>query len=750
MPIWPSPKVELCTTDPAVAEFWTDITAYVLEQGVIVRRGRNNELETFSPGTGRLVLNNNDGRFDPTFAGDARNLITNPSAEVDLTGYSPEPGATVTRTTAAKNLGAFGIQVATTNVAFSGVAYASATGIAIQPSLPYTFSAYAALAVAGSHGTLLWLEFYDVADNLVGQFSSAITLASTVMARFSITATAPATAHHARIFIDTNVAGGVWTFYTDNWQLEQAASASTYCDGSQTGCFWEGAANASPSHHGGSPFWPNLRPQNRIKVGGVWASTTYPRYYGYAQGWTPEYPGGQQSIVNLQTIDGFSVLAAMKIYMLQTYKENDGDNLLANPSFENGTDDYAVQNGSMVQSQTQVFSGDDSLAITTTNVALSGVTYSRDENITVDPGHPYTFSLYTWCDTASRRDHLIRIRFYNSAGTQLGPTIQRNIAISPRRWARYYVSAVAPDDADRAELSLMTLASGQGVYTLYTDAWKFERKWVNLDELPAELAGDRINRILDAVGWPTTQRSVGSGVSRLLEQKDLPETSALAYIQLIEQSVNGRFWIDPLGLAKFVTRWDLGATPYTVSQATFGQTGADHRYVDIVPSYDATFVRNDIRLTGIQEGAIEKVAFDQDSQTAYGVRSLSLAGLLVSDNELADAARYILARYKLPKKRFLSLSIQGEIAPATIWPAIMARDISDRITVKHNPPGAPGETTIECFIEGIALTWNRAAGWNATFTLSAFGIGQEIYPAGTGFFILGTSAVTTGSGRLVY
>jgi len=45
---------------------WTDVSAYV--RGLSTRRGRNNELDSFSPGTMSVTLSNTDRRFDPEYA----------------------------------------------------------------------------------------------------------------------------------------------------------------------------------------------------------------------------------------------------------------------------------------------------------------------------------------------------------------------------------------------------------------------------------------------------------------------------------------------------------------------------------------------------------------------------------------------------------------------------------------------------------------------------------------------------------
>lgn len=55
------------TTAPLATPSWVDITAYVMGS-VSITRGRGSEFDTFGAGSAQLVLNNDDRRFDPSYA----------------------------------------------------------------------------------------------------------------------------------------------------------------------------------------------------------------------------------------------------------------------------------------------------------------------------------------------------------------------------------------------------------------------------------------------------------------------------------------------------------------------------------------------------------------------------------------------------------------------------------------------------------------------------------------------------------
>lgn len=59
-------EVAFSTTNPlTVPVSWTDISSYVLEDGLSIRRGRPDELKPFPAATATIRLNNDDRRFEP-------------------------------------------------------------------------------------------------------------------------------------------------------------------------------------------------------------------------------------------------------------------------------------------------------------------------------------------------------------------------------------------------------------------------------------------------------------------------------------------------------------------------------------------------------------------------------------------------------------------------------------------------------------------------------------------------------------
>ena len=62
---WPLTTIHDQTVELSINGAWTDITSYVIRDGVQVSRGRSSEGSTTSPATMQITLNNRDYRFSP-------------------------------------------------------------------------------------------------------------------------------------------------------------------------------------------------------------------------------------------------------------------------------------------------------------------------------------------------------------------------------------------------------------------------------------------------------------------------------------------------------------------------------------------------------------------------------------------------------------------------------------------------------------------------------------------------------------
>jgi hypothetical protein len=215
-----------------------------------------------------------------------------------------------------------------------------------------------------------------------------------------------------------------------------------------------------------------------------------------------------------------------------------------------------------------------------------------------------------------------------------------------------------------------------------------------------ESTSARVGRILTSASWPTDDRLIANGDT--LVQSTTLEGDALSELQLVTETEAGEFYIDEAGRAFFRGRHGLlEDTRSTVSQATFGDSGTELPYFDIVPSYDEEQIFNLARVT--RAGGTEQTATDTASVTKYLTHTYTPSSelLMQSDTEALDYANYVVALAKDAEYRFDSLVINPRRDPDNLFPQVLGRKLGDRITVRRRPPGG-GTIERDVFIVGVS------------------------------------------------
>lgn len=226
--------------------------------------------------------------------------------------------------------------------------------------------------------------------------------------------------------------------------------------------------------------------------------------------------------------------------------------------------------------------------------------------------------------------------------------------------------------------------------------------WYNSGAAPwdEDTSGERFTNVLDAIGWPASLRDLDTGDSVLG-----PATlsgSALAYLQLVEQTEQGRFYMTADGKVRLISRGALlSEATYSTSQATFGDSGSEMKYHDIsVEPGNVQQVINSV--TTIRQGGIEQKYEDATSAASYGVRSLHNSGLLMrSDGEAADLGWRIVTRYKDPGFRVTELTVMPRRDPSNLFPKVLGYELGTKITGVRRPQGVGSAISKEVHIEGI-------------------------------------------------
>lgn len=243
---------------------------------------------------------------------------------------------------------------------------------------------------------------------------------------------------------------------------------------------------------------------------------------------------------------------------------------------------------------------------------------------------------------------------------------------------------------------------------------------------PGELAHLAARSALLNIGWPVAVDYTYSVGQTRIAPGTYANLNALQYIQNIADTEDALVLVRHDGKIEFQDRYYR--INNATSAATFDPSSATLPYESVQISFDDEVIYNDVQIT--RSGGALQEATDTTSQSEYGPRTLSKSGLYFStDNEALAMAQWFLLRYRDPRLRLPQLVLNGDLAPATLWPQVLNGNLSRKITVVVRPPNG-GTISKDVRIENISHSIDRNA-WRTTWGLSLANDDQ--------FWILGTS-----------
>lgn len=258
---------------------WVDISTDVVSIGI--RRGTAGEIETPSPGTCTIVLDNTSGAYDPLNV----NLVTNAGFETDTTGWIAAGGAvTLSRSTAQAYTGVASLRVDWPTS--SGLYGPNCQVTGLQIGSTYTFSAW------------VYVQSGPAVVQLVAAVAFGGTTSATgVWQQLSMTFTATSTSHALQFVTGSATTAGQF-FYVDEVVLrsgDNPAFVSPY--GRQMDV--------------GVPVW----------IQAVWNNTAYPLFRGYLDAIDADM--GNDPTVTLSCVDGLESLGRAYIDPIAPAFDND-------------------------------------------------------------------------------------------------------------------------------------------------------------------------------------------------------------------------------------------------------------------------------------------------------------------------------------------------------------------------------------------------------------------------------------------
>jgi hypothetical protein len=243
-----------------------------------------------------------------------------------------------------------------------------------------------------------------------------------------------------------------------------------------------------------------------------------------------------------------------------------------------------------------------------------------------------------------------------------------------------------------------------------------------------QLSGTRVNKILDEIDWPASQRDIDPGLTTLQADPGTNRT-ALQALFTVSESEYGAIYVDADNNFVFqdrgVTAGSIGGTP-----TVFADDGSGIDY------FDATWVLNDVlvfnKATITRAGGSSQVALNQASIDKYFLHSYFLDNLLMESDAVAldYAQAYVASRQETSiRVDAIVLDLYTDNYNSGIL-AALGLDFFDPITVKTTQPGGSLlEKTLQIFGVRMMITPNS---WKTTFTtlepvIDAFILNNSIY-----------------------
>ena len=235
----------------------------------------------------------------------------------------------------------------------------------------------------------------------------------------------------------------------------------------------------------------------------------------------------------------------------------------------------------------------------------------------------------------------------------------------------------------------------------------------------------RLGRILDAIGWDASLRSISG--SRQMQPTTFGDT-ALSLGDQVSRCEFGRFYVDRQGKVVLLPYESTFTTP---SRIAFSDTRASGtiEYDTIVTTPGAKYLVNSVTLN--QATGTAQTFTDTNSTLRYGVYPKSYDAPLLTDSVALDLATVIAYRYSLPKTRVDHVEFDALGIDSSSWASLLQTDLGDNVTVARTTVDARSRTYTD-LVESISHDLTPD-GWR---------VGMDLSPAGSvGYFILGSSLI---------
>jgi hypothetical protein len=197
-----------------------------------------------------------------------------------------------------------------------------------------------------------------------------------------------------------------------------------------------------------------------------------------------------------------------------------------------------------------------------------------------------------------------------------------------------------------------------------------------------QTTGARINAVLSqpTVAWPLQQRDIDTGNAEL--GADVFDGGVLSYLQKVEASEQGQFFMDRQGNVRFVNG---AVTPTSeLSAALFSDAGDGIPYTFASVSYGTELLYNEVT---VESPTATFIANNEESQTKYGITTTNVDTLLSTSNATESLAQFWVARYGEPEYRFQDLTVSLDGLSGDDAEKVLQLEMGEIVQIKFTPNG---------------------------------------------------------------
>lgn len=297
-------------------------------------------------------------------------------------------------------------------------------------------------------------------------------------------------------------------------------------------------------------------------------------------------------------------------------------------------------------------------------------------------------------DTISAGDFVVEL---NNRSRYFDPTYTASPfygQIIPKRQVRYSVNGVQQYQGVIDDWNLVYTPDGDAVASFVaSDGFVYlNNQTLNAGTATAQLSGARVTAILDDpfVSWPPADRSIDPGVATFGADVIPNNQNVLQYLQKIEESEQGLFFIGKTGNVIFRDRTH---TPTTTGLVKLSDDGTGIPYQNMQISYGSENLINEVVANSIIT-TNETISTDTTSQAAYGIFNATFSDLLLNtDDQVVTYEATILKKYAQPVYRFTEVQVRLNDLSLANQEAVLNLELGDFVQVVFTPSNLPPAIT---------------------------------------------------------